>query len=69
MKEILVKMYVCVVGVQRFTVSKMLPRVPRNAIYDYFSFCRDISIEKIKRSPIVFDDDSNMKIELQINEQ
>ena len=68
MKEILVIMYVWAVGVQGFTVSKMIPRVPRNTVYDYFSFCRDITIEKIRRCPVMFDDSSTMEIELQIDE-
>ena len=46
LKQILLIMYFWSCSLQGFMVSYLLPKINDNTIYDYYSFCRDITIQK-----------------------
>ena len=61
-------MYLWATSCQAFIAKVFLPQMCLNTICDYYSFCRDIAVEKMKKQQITFNATEEITIELQIDE-
>ena len=68
LQDSLLIMYLWSTSCQGFMVKHLLPEVNTETIYDYFSFCRDITVQKMKREPVLFGNEDDADVQVEVDE-
>lgn len=57
LEDVLKVIYLWATGVPAFICQRLIPEVCEKTINDWYSFCRDICMENLKRHPVQFDNE------------
>ena len=61
-------LYLWSVGIQGHIIKEMMPSMRPNTMYDFMNFARDICCEVVDKNPVVFTNENEIQIEIQIDE-